>query len=72
MCPRVWLRMECPECGYPYSEALYSTVKSIPHNPGCYLNCNGGCPVCSPEDHERGCVLLHLLTRGESGCSCRT
>jgi hypothetical protein len=30
-CPRVWQRMECPECGYPYSEAYYPLNPAIPH-----------------------------------------
>ena len=31
MCPRVQYRMECPECGYPYSEAIYSLDSALPH-----------------------------------------
>ncbi len=30
-CPRVAFRMECPECGYPYSEALFSLNTKMPH-----------------------------------------
>jgi hypothetical protein len=30
-CPRVARRMECPECGYPYSEARYALDLRIPH-----------------------------------------
>jgi hypothetical protein len=30
-CPRVWQRMECPECDYPYSEAFYPLNRAIPH-----------------------------------------
>jgi len=30
-CPRVTLRMECLECGYPYSEAMYPTNIVVPH-----------------------------------------
>lgn len=32
-CPRIMLRMECQECGYPYSEAMYPTNPNVPHNP---------------------------------------
>jgi hypothetical protein len=32
-CPRVQLCMECPECGYPYSEALYELDPAVPHLP---------------------------------------
>lgn len=31
MCKRVDMRMECPECGYPYSEAMYPLDPSVPH-----------------------------------------
>ena len=31
-CPRVAFRMECPECGYPYSEALFSLNIKMPHS----------------------------------------
>lgn len=31
MCPRVEARMECPECGYPHSEARYPLDKRLPH-----------------------------------------
>lgn len=30
-CLRVRRRMECPECGYPYSEAIYSLDEAVPH-----------------------------------------
>ena len=30
-CPRVRMRMECPECGYPISEARYELDPSVPH-----------------------------------------
>jgi hypothetical protein len=30
-CPRVAVRMECPECGYPFSEALLPLDPTIPH-----------------------------------------
>ena len=30
-CPRVAFRMECSECGYPYSEALFSLNTKMPH-----------------------------------------
>ena len=30
-CPRVDLRMECPECGYPFCEAMYMLDPRIPH-----------------------------------------
>lgn len=32
-CPRVALRIECPECGYPASEALHM-LSSTTHDPG--------------------------------------
>ena len=31
ICPRVYFRMECIECGYPYSEALFSLNTKMPH-----------------------------------------
>lgn len=40
-CPRVELRMECPECGYPYSEAAWSLVLEIPHAPHKKVRPNG-------------------------------
>lgn len=30
-CPRVVYRMECPECGYPYSEAAVPLDERMPH-----------------------------------------
>jgi len=30
-CPRVEMRMECPECGYPFCEAMYPLDKRLPH-----------------------------------------
>jgi hypothetical protein len=30
-CPRVQLRMECLECGYPYSEAMLPLDPRVPH-----------------------------------------
>lgn len=30
-CPRVAMRMECPECGYPYCEAMFPLDKRLPH-----------------------------------------
>ena len=30
-CPRVVYRMECPECGYPYSESLFLLDIRLPH-----------------------------------------
>jgi hypothetical protein len=30
-CPRVRQRMECPECGYPFSEAMVGLDESVPH-----------------------------------------
>lgn len=30
-CPRVAYRMECPECGYPYSEAAVPLDPRMPH-----------------------------------------
>lgn len=30
-CPRVRIRMECPECGYPLTEARYSLDRRISH-----------------------------------------
>lgn len=35
MCNRVYERMECPECGYPYSEAMYPLDESIRHDIFC-------------------------------------
>lgn len=31
MCPRVEMRMECPECEYPLSEARYPLDERLPH-----------------------------------------
>lgn len=30
-CPRVEMRMECPECGYSLSEATLPLDKELPH-----------------------------------------
>ena len=30
-CPRVQQRMECPECAYPFSEAMVGLDESVPH-----------------------------------------
>ena len=35
MCKRVDMRMECPECGYPYSEAAFPLDEQVPHTEGC-------------------------------------
>ncbi len=32
VCPRVAQRMECPECGYLYCEALFKLDYSVFHN----------------------------------------
>lgn len=32
-CPRVQMFMECPECGYPYSEAALPLDEAVPHLP---------------------------------------
>ena len=31
VCPRVKMRMECPECEYPFHEALYKLDNRVPH-----------------------------------------
>lgn len=33
MCKRIEARVECPTCGYPYSEALYPLTPET--DPGC-------------------------------------
>lgn len=38
MCNRIAMRMECPECGYPYCEANIPLDKSIEHDLYC-------CPI---------------------------
>lgn len=30
-CPRVYMRMECPECGYPLCDARYGLEAHVPH-----------------------------------------
>ena len=60
-CLRVQMRMECPECGYPYSEALLPLDPRVAHSealiiipnmwwnrPLCWLR--GGCTV-TPYDY---------------------
>ena len=55
-CPRVEMRMECPECGYPYSEAKYALDERVPHKGGvaqlgehlpCTQKVAGSIPVAS-------------------------
>lgn len=31
ICPRVRMRMECPKCGYPISEAAVPLDPDVPH-----------------------------------------
>lgn len=33
VCPRVAKRMECLECGYPFSEAMFAWDGTTPHQP---------------------------------------
>ena len=35
----------------------------------CYLNCSGGCPFCSPEDHQPECAKQYTNNQ-EGRCRC--
>ena len=48
-CPRVKARIECPECGYPYSEAMYS-LNSV-DDPG-HISFGATSPPYQPVEHS--------------------
>ena len=36
----------------------------------CKANCSGGCPECSPEDHDKDCVFRYKY-RDYNECTCK-
>jgi len=52
VCPRVEMRMECPECGYPYSEAALELDTSVPHKD----------PIQVATAEDVGCSCLNKIT----------